>query len=213
MSGWGPCCSLGMVWICVEPGLKAAGIWSLAFNIVYCQHLKCILFFFLSCPSLHNVHSFRWLFKLLDLRRSLKCMAWGICVTYHWENEHELRFLFHMLTFSNIFVKYCFHFQGTLIFEERLDLCSVLQFVQLGKQSCISEDTSVPSGRYGLASVPNVGRFQLLWIHRLQCWQTGLFGSWCHMSHESNCFACKQPVGSWRLQSSWTAATCWNWSL
>lgn len=51
-------------------------------------------------------------------------------------NDHELHFLFHMLTFSNIFIKHCFHLKGTLIFEERLDLCSVLQFVQLGKQSC-----------------------------------------------------------------------------
>lgn len=31
---------VNLVWICVEPGLKAAGMWSLAFNIVYCQHLK-----------------------------------------------------------------------------------------------------------------------------------------------------------------------------
>lgn len=31
--------------------------------------------------------------------------------------------------------KHCFHLKGTLIFEERLDLCSVLQFVKLGKQS------------------------------------------------------------------------------
>lgn len=48
-------------------------------------------------------------------------------------NDHELNFLFYMLTFSNIFVKHCFHLKGTLIFEERLDLCSVLQFAQLGK--------------------------------------------------------------------------------
>lgn len=50
-------------------------------------------------------------------------------------NDHKLHYLFHVLTFSNIFVKHCFHLKGTLIFEERLDLCSVLQFVQLGKQS------------------------------------------------------------------------------
>lgn len=86
--------------------------------------------------SLHHVHSFWWLFKLLDLKQSLKCMVGWICVAWHWENDYELCFLFHMLTFYNIFVKHCFHLKGTLIFKERLDLCSVLQFLHLGKQSC-----------------------------------------------------------------------------
>lgn len=46
-------------------------------------------------------------------------------------------FLLHMLTFSNIFVKHCvFTSKALLIFEGRFDLCSVLQFVQLGKRSC-----------------------------------------------------------------------------
>lgn len=45
-------------------------------------------------------------------------------------------FYFTCSPFLIFFVKHCFHLKGTLIFEERLDLCSVLQFVQLGKQSC-----------------------------------------------------------------------------